>query len=235
MSGDEVFMRLIEQAHKDGQVTFKTDDIERDRQKLYRINRAESKNEQMSLFHQAKLKIETDKGEGTITLLAQVKRKIELVVNGVKEERVVVAAKPKRKKKEPFWIERWKKDIATARERNPTFVFENPQCRDAWEYFDSIEYAMDLYEEGDDELEEAIRGIHELFPKRLAEWHGYKKEEILKDGPLTIADKIRANVKQRGDLDMNQPGMKQELMRLLDEHERLLKLRDEEDSKKPLF
>jgi len=230
--------KIIDEARKNGSITFETDDYERDRSKLYRLLQAEQKGPQLPLFPLKPLGIKTNKERSRITVAIK-EEKIKIVaVKSNTDEKPTAVIPVKKRKKEPRWIERWREDIVKA-EENPQFHKDNPACRDAWEYFDSLKFVMDLYmEEEDDELESAIRDTYENFTKHLFTYFGkYVDKELKAIEQATLTDKIILNVKRRGELSPESTNAEErrELKYLLDEHERLLKLKDEEDSRKDLF
>jgi hypothetical protein len=222
---DKQLKEMLDKARREGVAIFKVDDIEKTRQRLYRIIREEKKGH-LPLFPPVPVTLKTTKQVDEIMILAKKEEKF-ITVQPDTPEVIEQIQRQKQIKKSPLWIKRWREEIQQAEEQNPTFVQGNPNCKDAWEYFDTLKFLMDLYMDLDNEdesLEKAIRGTYEEFTKNLIA--AFIPQYKPKPPELTRREEL---AKRMGEIrNSHNPADVHEFRHLLEEHERLVKREDEQ-------
>jgi len=229
IKSEDELMRLIEMAREHGTVSFLSDNLEGDRQKLYRIIRTI---ESMPLFpSEYEFVVRAATREKIITI--DRKDQITTIIVGRPQKATKQITVEKQViKKQPAWLKQWRDEIKLVEEKNPSFIQGNPNCRDAWEYFDTLKNIMDTYMDLDDDelLEKAIRGTYEDFTTNLvaAFLPQYVKPKVVE---LTRREEL---AKRMGEIRNSQdPADIREFGHLLEEHERLIKREDEQWTSDP--
>jgi len=244
---EEQLLEAIEAARKYGTVTFTSSNPEGDRQKVYRMLRAIKANTMPLFPNEYDFTVGTGKG-GTVTIKRDTEEAMLFVPTPEKEVQQAIEKK-KRRKKVPTWIEKELNDCSQLEQA----VAASPE-RDKYpdkvklyaEFFDTrriaADHYMDFYETGveDEPLYNVIKYRSPFDPKfdRLvvtAFTPHHVPPDVFPDGPLTTRQKLADNARRRGEIpvESRSPEDRAELKRLLEEHERLLKLLDEEDKDKP--
>jgi len=234
---DTELKKQLDKARKEGVAIFKTDDIEKTRQKLYRILREEKKN-QLPMFPPLPVTIKTTKQADEIMIISK-KEQALVSVQPSAPDVIEQIQKTKQIKKAPLWIKRWRDEIQQVEEQNPTFVQGNPDCKDGWEYFDTLKNIMDTYMDLDNEdelLEKAIRGAYEDFTANLiaAFYPQYIKPKPITE--MTLDKEIEWLRARLGELvnDRSQEAQS-EIKKITERQEVLRKRKDEELMKKAVL